>query len=184
LSKLKFKFKLKLKLNDLLTRSIFFMKNVYFLFGLLFVFACQPTGQEQVSTDNDTSSTIVDLATKLQVDTSLFETFEMAEGDTSYLMKKYFIVFLKEGPNRSQGKEEAAKIQEAHLKHMDRLANEKKICIAGPFADDGDIRGLVIYSASSLEEAKWMTGEDPAVKAGRLLVEVHPFWAAVGSGLF
>ncbi len=161
------------------------MRNLYFFLSLMLFFACQATVDEQTNSDKiSTPTPPTDLATKFQVDTSIFETFEMAEGDTSYLMKKYFIVFLKEGPNRSQGKEEAAKIQTAHMEHMERLANEKKICIAGPFAEAGNIKGLVIYSASSLEEAKQMTSEDPAVKAGRLLVEVHPFWAAVGSGLF
>ena len=94
------------------------------------------------------------------------------------------MVFLKEGPTRDQGKEEAAEIQKAHLAHMEKLAKENKICIAGPFAEEGEIQGIVIYSASSKEEAIEMTSKDPAVKAGRLLVEVHPFWAAVGSALF
>lgn len=112
-----------------------------------------------------------------------YETFEMTEGDTSYVMKKYFMVFLKPGPNRDQDKEETAKIQEAHLAHMSKLAEEDKICIAGPFDSDGSISGMVIYSVYSKEEAIRLTQEDPAVKAGRLLVEIHPFWAAMGSKL-
>ena len=112
-----------------------------------------------------------------------FETFEMTEGDTTYLMKKYFIAFLKSGPNRDQSKEEAAEIQKQHLAHMSKLAEANKIQIAGPFDDDSDIQGMVIYSVYSLEEALELTSSDPAVVAGRLVVEVHPFWAAKGSKL-
>lgn len=113
-----------------------------------------------------------------------FETFEMTEGDTSYVMKKYYMVFLKPGPNRDQSKEEAMEIQKGHMAHMNKLAEEKKICMAGPFDSDGSISGMVIYSCYSKEEAERLTQEDPAVIAGRLLVEIHPFWAAMGSKLF
>lgn len=123
-------------------------------------------------------------ATFAQTEDQQFETFEMTEGDTSYVMKKYYMVFLKPGPNRDQSKEEAAKIQEEHLAHMNRLAEEKKICMAGPFDSDGSISGMVIYSVYSKEEAIRLTQADPAVKAGRLIVEIHPFWAAMGSALF
>lgn len=112
-----------------------------------------------------------------------FETFEMTEGDTTYLMKKYYIAFLKSGPNRDQSKEEAAEIQKQHLAHMNKLAEANKIQIAGPFDDDSDIQGMVIYSVYSLEEALELTNSDPAVVAGRLVVELHPFWAAKGSKL-
>ncbi len=117
------------------------------------------------------------------IDSLGFETFTYQEGDTTYVMKKYFMAFLKEGPTRDQNEAEAILIQSGHLAHMDKLAKEGKINIAGPFADDGEIKGMVIYSVPSLEEAHRLTSMDPAVKAGRLLIELHPFWAAKGSKL-
>lgn len=113
-----------------------------------------------------------------------FEIFMHEDKDTVYTMKKYFICFLKAGPNRSAGPEEAKKLQEAHLKHMSDLAEEDKICIAGPFGDDTSLRGIVIYNAKTLEEAQSYANGDPMVKAGWLTAEIHPWWAAKGSKLF
>ncbi len=124
-----------------------------------------------------------ELTSKKETAEPQYETFEMTEGDTTYLMKKYYIAFLKSGPNRDHTKEEAAIIQKGHMDHMSKLAEANKIQIAGPFDDDSDIRGLVIYSVYSLEEALELTNADPAVVAGRLVVELHPFWAAKGSQL-
>ena len=149
------------------------------LFFLLAYLACQAPATPEVA-----SSNLPQAISRPEVDTSLFETFEYTDGDTTYLMKKYYMVFLKNGPNRNQDEGTAARIQEEHLAHMARLADEKKIVSAGPFDDDGDIRGIVIYSVSSLEEAKELTSQDPAVIAGRLVVEVHPWWAAVGTMLY
>jgi len=56
--------------------------------------------------------------------------------------------------------------------------------MVGPFEDDGDIRGIVVFSVPKLEDAQQLANDDPAVKAGRLVVEIHPWWAAVGSTLF
>lgn len=123
------------------------------------------------------------LTQDLQVDSLGFETFEMTEGDTTYVMKKYFMAFLKEGPTRDQSPEEAAIIQNGHLGYMNQLADENKLSIAGPFGDDGEIRGIVIYNVPTLEEATELVKNDPAVKAGRLTIEVHPWWAAKGSTL-
>ena len=109
--------------------------------------------------------------------------FQYTEGDTTYTMKKYIICFLKKGPNRDQDKAAADSIQKLHLAHMDRLGKEGKIAIAGPFGDEGDIRGIVVYDVESIEEAKELTSGDPAVKAGRLVMEFHPWWAAKGSKL-
>ena len=113
-----------------------------------------------------------------------FQTFEMTEGDTTYVMKQYIIAFLKTGPNRDHHEAEAAKIQAGHLAHMNTLAEQKKICIAGPLGDDGGLRGIVIYNVATLVEAKAVVKADPAVIAGRLDVEVHPWWAAKGSKLY
>ena len=120
----------------------------------------------------------------MPIDTAGFQTFVHQSGDTTYLMKQYFMCFLKSGPKRDQGPEEAARIQEEHLAHLSRLAADRKICLAGPFADDSGIQGVVIFSTPTYEEAVSLATADPAVRAGRLVVEIHPFWAAVGAQLF
>lgn len=124
------------------------------------------------------------LAQEMSIDTTGFQTFSYEEGDTTYLMKQYYICFLKVGPKRDQAEAEATTIQTAHLAHLESLAQNRKICMAGPFADDSGIQGMVIYSTPNYEEAVRLANADPAVLAGRLVVEIHPFWAAVGSQLF
>lgn len=119
----------------------------------------------------------------LEIDKDGFETFEMTEGDTTYIMKKYFMVFLKKGDKRDQTAEESAQIQKGHMEHMGKLAEEGIIEMAGPFGDDGDIRGIVIFSARNEEEVRGYTSKDPAVIAGRLVMEIHPFWCAKGTTL-
>ncbi|NNE30175.1 MAG: hypothetical protein HKN16_11095 [Saprospiraceae bacterium] len=113
-----------------------------------------------------------------------FKTFTVQEGDTSFVLKQYFLCFLKRGPVRDQPEEEATRIQEQHLAHLNSLAEQKKICIVGPMGDDGEIRGVTIFNVTTLEEAERLANNDPAVKAGRLVTEIHPWWSAVGSKLF
>ncbi len=122
-------------------------------------------------------------AQNLEIDSLGFETFTIQEGDTTYQMKKYFLVYLKQGPNRDQSTEEAAKIQEGHMNHMNQLAEDGHLCIAGPMGDDGETRGIMILSVPTLEQVQEMVDKDPAVIAGRLIMEIHPWWGAVGSKL-
>ena len=111
------------------------------------------------------------------------ETFQMQWNDSTIVMQKYFVVFLKAGPERSQSQKEAESIQQAHLDYLSKVYEEGHTSITGPFGDDGDIRGIVIYNTATLEQARSLAEQDPAVKAGRLHVEVHPWWAAKGSKL-
>ncbi len=122
--------------------------------------------------------------TAQEIDTVNFETFEYkAEDSTVYMMQKYFIVFLKRGDSRSQDKEEAAKIQKGHLSYLGGLYEKGYICMNGPFGSDGAVRGATVYRVATEEEALKLASEDPAVKAGRLQVEVHPWWLARGTGV-
>ena len=52
--------------------------------------------------------------------------------------------------------------------------------ISGPFEDDGDIRGITIYNVPTLKMADSLAKSDPMVKAGRLEIEIHPWWAGKG----
>ena len=109
--------------------------------------------------------------------------FEMPDGDTVYVMKQYFMVFYKSGPNRSQSEEEKAEIQKGHLAHIGQLAENGYLSIAGPFGDDTELRGILIFQVPTQEKVEELMQEDPAVKLGRLVYEIHPWWGAKGSKL-
>lgn len=98
-------------------------------------------------------------------------------------MKTYYLVLLKKGPNRTQNPAVAKEIQQGHMAHLDAMASVGKMDLAGPLMEDGDIRGICVYNTATLEEAKSLAESDPAVKAGRLMVEIHPWYAMKGSCL-
>jgi uncharacterized protein YciI len=99
-------------------------------------------------------------------------------GADDYGMRKYVIAFLKKGPNRNQDSATAALLQAAHLANIGRMAEEGKLAVAGPFMDDGEIRGIYVFNVETLEEASKLTETDPAVKAGRLIMELHPWYGS------
>jgi len=141
----------------------------------IFVFACLILAS---SLHAQTSSV------KIEQDSLKYEEFEMAEGDTTYVMKKYFLLTYLTGEHRDQPEDEANEIQKQHMAHMEALSTAKKICIAGPFGHDGKERGIIIFNTYTLEEAETLAKQDPAVIAGRLSYTLHPIWLAKGSALF
>ena len=161
-----------------------FIKTVIALFCLVTVIACQEkantTEEVPVSEPKMTHTQI-----KEQLQNEGYQIFDYVDEKTgdSIIMQQYFIAFLKSGPNRNQSEEEAAKLQEAHLAHLGRMYDEGYADISGPFGDDGEIRGITIYSTPTLKMADSLANLDPMVKAGRLVIEVHPWWAAKGFSL-
>jgi uncharacterized protein len=89
--------------------------------------------------------------------------------------------FLNRGSNRGQDEDTAKRLQQEHLQYMDGQAKEGKLVVAGPFMVDGDRRGIVVYRAANLEEAKQRAEGDPMVKIGRLAVELHPWQVPKGA---
>lgn len=110
--------------------------------------------------------------------------FEYQDGDTTYIMKQYFMGFLMRVPDKpALDSAKVAEIQQAHLDYMTANSKTGALLIAGPFGDDGDMRGIVIYDVATKAEADSIIRNDPAVKAGRLAIDVKPWWAAKGSVL-
>ncbi len=93
-------------------------------------------------------------------------------------MKKYWMVFLKRGPQRNQSEADAAKIQERHMANIERLAASGKLLVAGPFGDDGDLRGIFILDCADSLEAANLVKTDTAVISGRLAFEIKSWWTA------
>jgi uncharacterized protein YciI len=101
--------------------------------------------------------------------------------EPQYEMTTYVMGLLRKGPKWTPEKNAYTKaIQEGHMANIQKMAATGKLIVAGPFSDDGDLRGVFIFKMKSVEEAKAMVDEDPAVKAGRLVVELHPWFAAAG----
>lgn len=84
-------------------------------------------------------------------------------------MKMYVMCILKTGPNDSKitDKKERDEIFAGHFANINRLADEGKLAVAGPFGkNDKSFRGLYIFNVPTIEEAEKLVVLDPAVKAG------------------
>ena len=91
------------------------------------------------------------------------------------------MVLLKVGPNRDQDSATVARIQKEHLENINRMAQSGKLNIAGPFLDDGELRGVFVFDSNSEEEVRRMVEADPAVRSGRLTYEIHPWMTQKGT---
>ena len=104
-----------------------------------------------------------------------------AEQGPAYEMAHYVAGFLRKGPNWSAAETpESRAIQEGHLANIRRMADAGKLVVAGPLTDGGDLRGMLIFRNTTPEEAKALVASDPAVKSGRLVLELHPWLAGAG----
>ena len=95
---------------------------------------------------------------------------------------KLFFVFLNRPANApTYSKEKGEEIQAGHMANIHRLYGEGKLNMAGPFMDDTTMRGIFVFTATSAEQVKEWLSTDPAVKAGRLEGDVHPWTPAKGA---
>ncbi|AKS42535.1 YciI family protein [Wenzhouxiangella marina] len=101
-----------------------------------------------------------------------------ALGADDYGMRRYVMAFLSAGPERGQDPDETQAIQAAHLAHIRQMAEDGKLVMAGPFMDGGELRGIFIFAVDSVEEAEALTQADPAVQAGRLVMELKPWYGS------
>lgn len=159
------------------------MKKILFItLALIILKSCkneakEETIHEEVKTEFK-EKTVKEL--KAELTSKGFQIFDYVDEKTkdTIIMQQYFIAFLKRGENRSQNEEEAKELQAAHLAHLGKMYELGYADISGPFGDDGDIRGITIYNVPTLQMADSLANADPSVKARRLAIEIHPWWAA------
>ncbi|HSE32491.1 MAG TPA: YciI family protein [Pyrinomonadaceae bacterium] len=100
----------------------------------------------------------------------------MKKTSAPFKMTTAYLAFLVRGDKWTPEKTPATEaIQKAHLENINRLAEMKKLVVAGPFGDNGRLRGIFVFRVASIEEARELAETDPAVKAGRLALIVHPW---------
>lgn len=95
-------------------------------------------------------------------------------------MTKYYMVFLRRGPAwTAAATPESTKVSQGHMANIERLTKEGIMVVAGPF--DGQtgeraLAGIFILRVASMDAAKAAVETDPAVRAGRFVYEIAPWW--------
>src|SRR5688572_11444262 len=95
-------------------------------------------------------------------------------------MRVYYMVFLRRGPAWTAAvTPETTKVNQGHRANIDRLTKEGLMVVAGPFegtSGDRALAGIFILRVPSMEAATAAVETDPAVKAGRFIYEIVPWW--------
>ncbi len=98
-------------------------------------------------------------------------------------MAVYTIAFLKRGPKwTAERTAETDRIQASHLAHIGTMFDEGILVAAGPFSDASDLRGIFLFGPGKDEVARTRAAQDPAVLAGRLVLDMHPWMGPAGIG--
>jgi len=77
--------------------------------------------------------------------------------------------------------EKLQEIQAGHLANIRKMADSGDLVLAGPMGDDGRLRGILVFRATDPERITTGVAEDPAIKAGRLEMELYPWNVPKGS---
>ncbi|MCU1556188.1 MAG: hypothetical protein JWN09_183 [Microbacteriaceae bacterium] len=94
--------------------------------------------------------------------------------------KPYTIVILKAGPNRRA--EGADKVVWEHGRRNFQLREDGRLSIVCPVMDGTEVSGVGIFNLTPERTVEIMQ-DDPAVKAGVLVFEIHPTRAFPGDSL-
>ena len=90
--------------------------------------------------------------------------------------KSTYLLIYRPGPAWPKGKPVSELPLREHGKYMLSLYSKGLMKLAGPLTDNAG--GAVVLEVSSESEAKEIVANDPAVKSGIFIHEIHP-WAPV-----
>lgn len=88
-------------------------------------------------------------------------------------LKPYFLCLLRKGPrwNVTEGHENLMPEYLAYLRHE---TEEHRILFAGPLTDEGEMIAIAVLQAADPDRATAIVNENPGVKSGHFVAEVHP----------
>ena len=100
----------------------------------------------------------------------------------AYGMKPYVLAMLQTADTTARPQDELKAVFDGHMKNIERLAEEGKLPVAGPFYGidkvPGSWRGLFVLNTADTTEARTWVQSDPAVQAGVFRVELAPWYSS------
>lgn len=109
-------------------------------------------------------------------DPALAKSYGAAENG----MRGYVLVVLKTGPKRMPDGPERDAMFKGHFANINRLADEGKLVMAGPFDGVDGWRGLFVFALTSIDEARALVATDPVVSNGEMVAEYHTLYSTAG----
>ncbi|MFY9716975.1 MAG: YciI family protein [Thermoplasmata archaeon] len=96
-------------------------------------------------------------------------------------MTRYVLGLYRRVPGRpTLSDERTNEIQEGHMANLRRLTERGDLITAGPFEEDSELRGAMIFTTGSVDEAKRLLGDDPAIANGRLVLDLYTWFGPAG----
>jgi uncharacterized protein len=153
------------------------MKQFFAPALMLLFFSCNPPAEDACTECSLTDSIPANTA----IDPNGYDSvYAQKLGADEYGMKTYVMAFLKDGPNKDIDSAEAVQLQMDHMANINRMAEEGKLVLAGPFysKEGSDLRGIYVFNAETIEEAEELTKSDPAVQAGSLTMDLQMWYGS------
>lgn len=97
-------------------------------------------------------------------------------GADKHGMRGYVFVVLKTGPKKMPAGQARDAMFKGHFANINRLAEEGKLVLAGPFDGVDGWRGMFVFAVSSIDEAKACVETDPVIKEGEMIAEYHKYY--------
>jgi len=99
-------------------------------------------------------------------------------GADEHGMRQYVMVILKTGPTPKPKGPERDAMFKGHFANIQRLADEGKLALAGPFDGADGWRGMFIFAVKDIDEARQLTATDPVIASGEMVAEYHPYYGS------
>jgi uncharacterized protein YciI len=103
-----------------------------------------------------------------------------AAGGNDNGMRSYVLVVLKTGPTKVADPGARNKMFEGHMANIGRLADEKKLVLAGPLDGVDGWRGIFVLATPDIDVAKTWVATDPVIIQGEMVAEYHKLFASAG----
>jgi uncharacterized protein YciI len=102
-------------------------------------------------------------------------TSAAASAEPQSSLPRYTLVWIRTGPKSGTlSDEENRELFAGHFANMERLAQERKLLLAGPFGKQrsaSDLRGLFVLDTTDGDEARAWASTDPTAQAGVFVLE-------------
>jgi uncharacterized protein YciI len=97
----------------------------------------------------------------------------------------YQLILLVRPPDQPRLDGDAARaLGLQHLGHFRKMHAAGFLKVAGPIDEDAEIAGICLYQAGSVERARLLAEDDPAVRAGRFVVRAMTWYTQKGAVAF